>query len=245
MSKHILKFTVLDPVVLVLTGLAAGLIIYHVISIPLSRGGVSTAIGFVPEIKRQFLWELTVVPDFIDRTSRIIGGSFLVLGAVTAVFGAYVVGASRDFGYSSLANLMGVGRRRYLRFSILTPIIVYLLVPSLASAIIIPPLVDYNLLEYWQVPVALALITMTILAVQLAISILLTHVAANTYRGLILTLIAVYAIGMARLQDKLIVISREMESLNELLMRIAGVAVIAIIVLAIAYMIVERRTTTR
>ncbi|MDM7276014.1 MAG: hypothetical protein P3X22_007890 [Thermoprotei archaeon] len=127
--------------------------------------------------------------SFIDLdVSRNIAKSFLVLGAVTAVFGAYIVGASRDLGYSSLANLMGIGRRRYLRLSILAPTIVYLVVPTVAVALIVPLLKDYRMLKYWQAPVGVALIVMAFLAVRLAIAVLLTHIAANTYRGLILTI---------------------------------------------------------
>ncbi|MDM7276007.1 MAG: hypothetical protein P3X22_007855 [Thermoprotei archaeon] len=245
MSRHVLRLTIIDPVVLVLACLAAGLIIYYVVGFPLMYVGAGSGpLTYKVEVN-PFHFEFFIATGYIDSVSRSIERSFLVLGAVTAVFGAYIVGASRDLGYSSLANLMGIGRRAYLRLSILAPITVYILIPSIATAIIAPPLRDYNFMRYWQVPIAIVLIVLTVLAVQLSIAIILTHIAANTYRGLILTLIALYLLGIMGAHERLIVISREMESLNELLMRIAGVAVIAIIVLAIAYMIVERRTTTR
>ncbi|MFN4046200.1 MAG: hypothetical protein ACK4H7_02535, partial [Acidilobaceae archaeon] len=177
--------------------------------------------------------------------SRNIYGSFMVLGAVTAVFGAYVVGASRDLGYASLANLMGFGRRSYLRLSILAPSIAYITIASSSLAIIAPVMVDFNLLKYWQVPIAVALIAATVLSVQLAIAMIMTHIAANTYRGLILTLITIYILGTIGAHEKLIVKPGEMEPLNELLIRIAGVTLAAIITLAITYAIIERRTTTR
>ncbi len=246
MSRYVLRLTVLDPVVLVLACLAAGVALYYIVGFPIAYMGAGGSGYLTYEVRVNPLeFERRISGYIYFEVSRNIFRSFLVLGAVSAVFGAYVVGASRDLGYSSLANLMGLGRRSYLRLSILAPIVIYLIVPSVTAALIAPLLKDYNLMRYWQTPAATALIVMTVLAVQLAIAMILTHIAANTYRGIILTLITIYILGIVGAHEKLIVKPGEMEPLNEFLLRIAGIAAIAIAVLAVAYMIVERRTTTR
>jgi hypothetical protein len=131
---------------------------------------------------------------------RVIGSimeSFLLLGAVTAIAGSYMVGMGRDQGYTALSTLVGLGRRAYIRALTLYPLILYQMA-TIPGSMVALALIDPNLIRYWKLVVATTLIALAVVQVQLTIAILATYILANTYRGVIAaiaTLLLITTVG--------------------------------------------------
>jgi hypothetical protein len=135
-----------DPVILLLSATLAGLIVFLVAGKP----WIALAHGTLPRSD-----EFKYMTGFREGelafiAVRIVGlniiESFLLIGVITAVAGAYIVGMGRDQGYSALSTLLNIGRRTYIRALTLYPLILYQtsIVPGLLIAM---ALIDINLLK--------------------------------------------------------------------------------------------------
>ena len=243
MSRRLLSLTLGDPVILVLTALASGILVYSVVS----TTHISLGYAF------RTLHEERVIVGFSDgalksifdrKILRDITGGYGLLGLVTAIAGAYIAGFSRDTGYISVANLLGVDRRLYLRAQILYPSTLYTAITSTTAPITIIALLDPNLLRYWKLILATTLLVATVVTLTLTTAIILTYTLQNTYRGLIATtatVILATTIGLNRTLAEIVT----RETMNQTLVALTATTTIAITAFTITYKIIETRMPTR
>ncbi len=243
MSLRLAGVYLSDPVVLLLSATLAGLIVFLVAGKPF----ISLEYGSTPR-SDEFMYltgfregELAFIAEKIVALNII--ESFLLIGVITAVAGAYIVGMGRDQGYSALSTLLNVGRRAYIRALTLYPLTLYQAstVPGLLVAI---ALIDIHLLKYWKLVVATILVAIAVVQIQLTIAILTTYILGNTYRGIIATIaiqLLITTLGLHRnLADTVI-----RETINEILVAASITTLASTVTLALAYLTIETRMTTR
>jgi hypothetical protein len=233
-----------DPVILLLSATLAGLIVFLVAGKP----WIALAQGTLPRSD-----EFKYMTGFREGelafiAVRIVGlniiESFLLIGVITAVAGAYIVGMGRDQGYSALSTLLNIGRRTYIRALTLYPLILYQtsIVPGLLIAM---ALIDINLLKYWKLLIASTLIILAVVQIQLTITMITTYILGNTYRGIIaataILLLLTTTLGLHKNLANII----GKEAIDEVLVAAAITVLVTSIILTIAYLIIESRMTTR
>ena len=243
MYRGLLSLTLGDPVILVITALAAGVLVYSVVS--------TTHIAQQLDVRP--LGSELIIAGFSERDMgavfnlkilRDITGGYDILGLVVAIAGAYIAGFARDTGYISVANLMGVDRRQYLRVQILYPSILHIAFTSITAPITSIALLDPNLLRYWKLALATILLTTTIVTATLTIAITLTYTLQNTYRGLIATTAIVILATIIGANRTLAEIAAR-ETINQTLVTLTATTTIAITAFTITYKIIEARMPTR
>ena len=232
-----------DPVILLLSATLAGLIVFLVAGKP----WIALAQGTLPRSD-----EFKYMTGFREGelafiAVRIVGlniiESFLLIGVITAVAGAYIVGMGRDQGYSALSTLLNIGRRTYIRALTLYPLILYQtsIVPGLLIAM---ALIDINLLKYWKLLIASTLIILAVVQIQLTITMITTYILGNTYRGIIAaTAILLLTTTLGLHKNLANIIGKE--AIDEVLVAAAITVLVTSIILTIAYLIIESRMTTR
>ncbi|MFZ8793179.1 MAG: hypothetical protein ACO2O2_04720 [Acidilobaceae archaeon] len=233
-----------DPVVLLLSAILAGLIVFLIASKTfihhahgtLPRGEEFRLTTGFSDFDLAFLASMRVVNSIIE--------SFLLLGAVTAIAGSYMVGMGRDQGYTALSTLVGLGRRAYIRALTLYPLTLYQMA-TVPGSMVALALIDPNLIRYWKLVVATTLIALAVVQVQLTIAILATYILANTYRGVIATIATLLLITTIGIHNNIARIIQEKQLMNEILATTLALTIATTLALSIAYIIVETRMTVR
>jgi len=232
-----------DPVILLLSATLAGLIVFLVAGKP----WIALAQGTLPRSD-----EFKYMTGFREGelafiAVRIVGlniiESFLLIGVITAVAGAYIVGMGRDQGYSALSTLLNIGRRTYIRALTLYPLILYQtsIVPGLLIAM---ALIDINLLKILETINSINTNNTSSSTNQLTITMITTYILGNTYRGIIAaTAILLLTTTLGLHKNLANIIGKE--AIDEVLVAAAITVLVTSIVLIIAYLIIESRMTTR
>jgi len=244
MRRGLLGLFLGDPVVLIITAVASGVLVYSVVSSTIIAIRIATAPATSEFELNIGFSEGDLLSLFRLKLLRDITGSFSLVGLLTVIVGAYITGFSRDTGYAAIANLIGVDRRSYLKAQILYPAILYIACTGVLAPTITLTLVDYNLLKYWKIIAAGALLAVTMITPILTLTMLITYALSNTYRGLITTATIVIIASSLKVNNAIENLASR-ESLNETLATLTITATIAIAAFIITYKLLESRMPTR
>lgn len=244
LTLRVSRLYLADPVILTLTALLAGIVVYSITS----KAIIHIAYTSIPPsdefIKLTGINESHLVSLLRYNIYRDIVESFILLGVVTTITGAYLIGMGRDQGYSSLPNLLGIGRRSYIRAQVLHPTILYL-ASTTPATIIALSLIDPNLLKYWKIIATANLLILSIIELQLTIALLATYILANTYRGIVTTLAILTLTTTIGAHKSIWGAIGNAETLNQALTVATTLTLITTVILIIAYIIIETRMPTR